>query len=119
MSSTDTSSLRTLHVANLTPHVTEAHLRDIFGVFGKLAEVEVNRDPRLGLSTCTASVRYEAAIEAEEAVLRMDKAQLDGNLLKVAYVLFDKRRTDSPGALLNHDLSCLTLPRAEPHRTGR
>lgn len=101
MSSTDTSSLRTLHVANLTPHVTEDHLRDIFGTFGRLAEVELNRDPRLGLSNCTASVRYEVASEAEEAVLRMDKAQLDGNVLKVAYVLFEKRRTDSPGEPLS------------------
>lgn len=105
----------TLHVGNLTRNVGEAHLREVFSSFGALSAVDLQVrsidhgptsglmraqvDREVGLSKGFAYVSYRSAEEAEAAVLSMDGGQLDGNALKVSFILVanSKRRRESPG----------------------
>jgi RNA recognition motif-containing protein len=106
-----------LHVSNLTrwrPHpildsyllrnVKTEHLEEIFGHFGSLKKVELRIDPRVKLSKGFAYVEYNTPSDAENAQLHMDGGQLDGNVLKVSFVLVNnrRRRSDSEEKGLTH-----------------
>jgi len=54
------------------------------------------------LSKGNAYIEYESAKEAETAMLHLDGGQLDGNVLKVSYILVsNNRRRNSPGIINN------------------
>lgn len=54
--------------------------------------MELQIDPRVKLSKGYAQIEYENAADAESAQLHMDGGQLDGNVLKVSFVLVDQQR---------------------------
>jgi RNA recognition motif-containing protein len=97
-----------LHVSNLTRfwspsiksliyirNVKNEHLEEIFGHFGPLKKAELRIDPRVKLSKGFAYVEYNSPSDAENAQLHMDGGQLDGNVLKVSFVLVNQRRRRS------------------------
>jgi RNA-binding protein with serine-rich domain 1 len=97
-----------LHVSNLTrsdfdtslPHIVNRnvkneHLEEIFGHFGSLKNVELRVDPKLKISKGFAYVEYNTPSDAENAQIHMDGGQLDGNVLKVSFVLVNHRRRRS------------------------
>lgn len=49
-----------LHVGHLTRNVTEAHMREIFGSFGKVREVELAVDRMVNLPRCACWARMAA-----------------------------------------------------------
>lgn len=69
-------------VGNLTRNVTEEHLKEIFGTFGKLASVELAMDRAVNLPRGFAHVEYESASDATKAVEHMHEGQIDGNVIK-------------------------------------
>ena len=75
-----------LHVANLRT----AHLQEIFGRYGELKGVELAMASRVGLPKGWARVEFWKQADAEDAVTYMDGAQLDGNVLRVDFVLMKR-----------------------------
>ncbi|CAG8588586.1 4374_t:CDS:2 [Funneliformis mosseae] len=71
-------------VNKLTKNVTDAHLNEIFGAFGR-----IHRQSNKG----TAFIDYETRAEAERAISYMDGGQLDGSELSCTFV---PRRPISP-----------------------
>ncbi|PRW20539.1 serine arginine-rich splicing factor SR45-like [Chlorella sorokiniana] len=65
-----------LHVGHLTRNVTEAHVREIFGTFGKLRSVELAIDKVVNLPRGFAYVEYESRAAAEKARDHMDGGQV-------------------------------------------
>lgn len=59
-----------LHVSGLSRNVTAEHLREIFGTFGGLRDVELAMDRRVGLSRGFGYVEFEHRREAEGACVR-------------------------------------------------
>ena len=55
-----------LHVGNLTRHVTQAHLREIFGTYGEVSHAELVVDRRVGLSKGHGFVEFQSRKDAEE-----------------------------------------------------
>jgi RNA recognition motif-containing protein len=82
--------------------VTEAHLAEIFGTYGKVAKVELAKDERVGLSKGFAYIEYPDAAEAQRALEAMDGGQIDGSQLKVSFMLIEPRRRRDPSGSNTH-----------------
>lgn len=85
-----------LFVSNLTRNVSSNHLVEIFGAFGKVekASVEFNKN---NMPKGSAILEFVSAEDAESAMRHLDGGQLDGQTIKVSYVLVrQKRRRASP-----------------------
>ncbi|KAI7839110.1 hypothetical protein COHA_007115 [Chlorella ohadii] len=65
-----------LHVGHLTRNVTEAHVREIFGTFGKLRSVELAIDKVVNLPRGFAYVEFETRAAADKARGHMDGGQV-------------------------------------------
>jgi len=88
-----------IHVQNLTRNVKEGHLEEIFGHYGSVTKVNIEKDTRNGAPKGNATITFATNKDAEQAVIYMDGGQLDGRVLKVSFVLVDanKRRRDTEG----------------------
>ena len=75
-------------------NVNSEHLTEVFGIYGKVVKAELQTDRRSGMSKGTASVEYEKASEAEQAVLFLNGGQMDGKVLRVDFILVDSRNRD-------------------------
>ncbi|EEH39035.1 hypothetical protein PAAG_01497 [Paracoccidioides lutzii Pb01] len=80
-------------VEKLTKNVNENHLREIFGVYGEIQNLELPMNPQFMTNRGTAYILYYEAADAEAAISHMHEAQLDGAVLNVSIVL--PRRTFS------------------------
>ncbi|CAN0149298.1 unnamed protein product, partial [Ascophyllum nodosum] len=69
---------------------------EIFGSYGKVTSVDLAVDKRVNLPKGYAFVEFVERAEAEQAQLYLDGGQLDGEKLKVAFVLVTKKRRQSP-----------------------
>jgi len=87
-----TPESRTLFVDALTRNVTKEHLTEIFGKYGKLKSTELLWDKRANLPKGSAYIEFFERPEAEKAQLYMNEGQMDGNKIKVNFVL-PRRRT--------------------------
>jgi len=76
-----------LHVSNLTRNVTKEHLEEIFGHYGQVRSVELNNGKDGILKFVSAIVTFQKDRDAEQAMIHMDGGQIDGNLIKVSFVL--------------------------------
>ena len=56
-----------LHVSGLSRNVAAEHLREIFGTFGQIRDVELAMDRRVGLSRGFGYIEFEHRREAEGA----------------------------------------------------
>ncbi|GAA99262.1 uncharacterized protein L969DRAFT_93724 [Mixia osmundae IAM 14324] len=81
---------RTVTLSKLTPNVTEAHLREIFGVYGKILSIDF-AIPRGGRPRGEADIVYDHMSEADKAIAYMDQGQLDGVTIRT-----EEKRTPSP-----------------------
>ena len=80
-------------------NVKAGHLEEIFGHYGEVEKVDLEKDQRSGVPKGSATITFKNGKDAEQAVLHMDGGQLDGLVLKVSYVLIasNKRRRESDG----------------------
>lgn len=103
-------------VERLTKNVHEGHLREIFGAYGLIRDVDLpmNRQctPPLPVSRCdlqilvlislvmtnraTAYIVYAEPPDAEAAIAHMHEAQLDGAVISVSIVLPRRKFSRSP-----------------------
>jgi RNA-binding protein with serine-rich domain 1 len=85
-------------VTGLTRNVRAAHLSEIFGFYGSVADVRVDFDARCGLPRGTAIVEFESPADADEAVVRLAGAQLDGAVISVSLAHEERARARPPAA---------------------
>ncbi|KAI9596984.1 hypothetical protein BDF19DRAFT_339996, partial [Syncephalis fuscata] len=67
-----------INVNKLTINVTEDHLKEIFGAYGSIRTVELQRVERLNIHRGQAVIEYEKMADAEKAIEYMHGGQLDG-----------------------------------------
>ena len=70
-------------VYNITPNVTEKHLKEIFSNYGEIKGVYIPKKERSHLNKNYAFIEFIKKEEAEEAQLYMDEGQIDGKVVKV------------------------------------
>ncbi|KAK4211773.1 hypothetical protein QBC37DRAFT_206399 [Rhypophila decipiens] len=81
-------------VERLTKNVTEAHLREIFGQYGEIEDLDLPMNRVSGTNRGTAYILYVHEADAERAITSMHEAQVDGAVINVSIVL--PRRKFSP-----------------------
>jgi RNA-binding protein with serine-rich domain 1 len=91
-----------LHVCNLTRNVRASHLKEIFGHYGKVTKVELQVDKTVGLSRGAAFITFARNTDAEQAVIYLNGGQIDGNVMKVSFVLVDNSRKAREASLGTH-----------------
>src|SRR4051794_27438574 len=72
-----------LFVGNLTPTITEAMLRELFGKKGKVSEVKIMLDQATGQPRGCAYVTMNTAQEAKAALDALHSHQLEGRYISV------------------------------------
>ena len=70
-------------VYNITPNVTENHLKEIFSNYGEVKGVYIPRKEKTNLKENYAFIEFIKKENAEEAQLYMDEGQIDGRVVKV------------------------------------
>ncbi|PHH66632.1 hypothetical protein CDD81_6469 [Ophiocordyceps australis] len=81
-------------VERLSKNVTESHLREIFGYYGPIQDLDLPLNRTFGTNRGTAYILYERREDAEEAIANMHDGQIDGTVINVSIVL--PRRMFSP-----------------------
>ncbi|KAL6765900.1 hypothetical protein V8C86DRAFT_1782010, partial [Haematococcus lacustris] len=87
------AGLTRLVVGNLTRNVTEEHLSEIFSTYGKLAKVELAIDKTVNLPRGFAHVEFEKHSDAQKALDHMHEGQLDGNVIRVSFIIQPRRHS--------------------------
>lgn len=85
-----------LHVGRLTRNITDDHLHEIFSTFGKVKSAEIVLDPHVHIARGYGYVEYEDIAHAQKAKAHMDGGQIDGNTIKVDYMIVPRRRSPVP-----------------------
>ena len=70
-------------VYNITPNVTENHLKEIFSNYGAVKGAYIPKKEKTHLKQNYAFIEFLKKEEAEEAQLYMDEGQIDGKVVKV------------------------------------
>ncbi|ODA83219.1 hypothetical protein RJ55_01730 [Drechmeria coniospora] len=81
-------------VERLTKNVNEEHIREIFGHFGPIVDLDLPMNRAFGTNRGTAYILYENRTDAEIALANMHESQVDGAIINVSIVL--PRRLMSP-----------------------
>ncbi|MCJ1410715.1 hypothetical protein MMC19_004801 [Ptychographa xylographoides] len=74
-------------VEKLTKNVNEDHLREIFGSYGTIREVELPMNRQTMTNRGTAYILYASPTHSESAIAHMHEAQLDGALAEACLPL--------------------------------
>ncbi|KAK5655993.1 hypothetical protein OQA88_5131 [Cercophora sp. LCS_1] len=82
-------------VERLTKNINEDHIREIFGQYGEIEDLDLPISRQYGTNRGTAYILYTHEADAESAIAHMHEAQLDGAVINVSIVL--PRRKLSPG----------------------
>ncbi|KAM0800272.1 hypothetical protein BDR22DRAFT_889635 [Usnea florida] len=86
-------------VEKLTKNVNEGHLRDIFGAYGSIQELDLPMNRQFMTNRGTAYIVYTDTPDAEAAIAHMHEAQLDGAIINVSIVLPRRKFSRSPPPL--------------------
>ena len=70
-------------VHNITPNVTEDHLKEIFSNFGEVKECFIPINKQTQLKKNYAFIEFTKLENAEKAQLYMDEGQIDGKVVQV------------------------------------
>ncbi len=70
-------------VHNITPNVTEEHLKEIFSHFGEVKECFIPINKQTQLKKNYAFIEFTKIESAEQAQLYMDEGQIDGKIVQV------------------------------------
>lgn len=83
--STNRDDLPTLRVTNISEDTQENDLRDLFGVFGRVARVYVGRDRETGAGKGFAFVSFEEKANAQKAIDKVHGRGYDNLILSVQW----------------------------------
>ena len=70
-------------IHNITPNVTEEHLKEIFSNFGEVKECYIPINKQTQLKKNYAFIEFTKLENAEKAQLYMDEGQIDGKVINV------------------------------------
>ena len=70
-------------IHNITPNVTEAHLKEIFSNYGEVKEVYIPINKETLLKKNYAFIEFTKKENAEKAQLYLDEGQIDGKVVRV------------------------------------
>ncbi|RMZ76687.1 hypothetical protein DV738_g4851, partial [Chaetothyriales sp. CBS 135597] len=73
-------------VEKLTKNVTEAHLSEIFGSYGRIESIDLPLNRQFMTNRGTAYILYDHPSGSESAIAHMHEAQLDGAVITVTLV---------------------------------
>ncbi|GAA6025375.1 hypothetical protein JCM8202_002804 [Rhodotorula sphaerocarpa] len=73
----------TVKITKLTKNVTAIHLEEIFDVYGKIVDIDLPINSRLGTHKGTAWITFASPAAAAKASDYMDSAQVDGSVISV------------------------------------
>ncbi|OAL26619.1 hypothetical protein AYO20_10043 [Fonsecaea nubica] len=71
-------------VEKLSRNVTEAHLREIFGSYGRIESIDLPLNKQFMTNRGTAYILYDHPSGSESAIAHMHEAQLDGVVISEA-----------------------------------
>ncbi|PSS14829.1 hypothetical protein M430DRAFT_67483 [Amorphotheca resinae ATCC 22711] len=83
-------------VEKLTKNVNEDHLREIFGVYGPIHDLDMPMNRQFNTNRGTAYILYAHEADAEAAIAHMHEAQIDGAVINVSIVLPRRKFSPSP-----------------------
>ncbi|ETS78400.1 hypothetical protein PFICI_10462 [Pestalotiopsis fici W106-1] len=83
-------------VEKLTKNINEEHLREIFGQYGSIRDLDLPMNRQFNTNRGTAYILYVNEADAEEAIAHMHEAQLDGAIINVSIVLPRRKFSQSP-----------------------
>ncbi|KAF2157801.1 RNA-binding domain-containing protein [Myriangium duriaei CBS 260.36] len=83
-------------IEKLTKNINLAHLREIFSVYGEIADLDMPMNRQFQTNRGTAYILYASPASAERAIAHMHEGQLDGAKLSVSIVLPRRRFERSP-----------------------
>ncbi|HWJ89998.1 MAG TPA: hypothetical protein VNR87_02755 [Flavisolibacter sp.] len=72
-----------IHITNLSFNIIEAELRKVFAVYGVVGFVVILRDRLNGRSKGNAFVEMPIQAQGEQAILGLDRSELDGKKIGV------------------------------------
>ncbi|MCJ1477207.1 hypothetical protein MMC13_005878 [Lambiella insularis] len=104
-------------VEKLTKNVNEDHLREIFGAYGPIREVELPINRQFMTNRGTAYILYATPTASEAAIAHMHEAQLDGAVIHVSIVLPRRKFSRSPPPARRGGLPPFDS-RREPHQNS-
>ncbi|KAK4197539.1 hypothetical protein QBC40DRAFT_102469 [Triangularia verruculosa] len=83
-------------VERLTKNVNEDHLREIFGQYGEIEDLDLPLNRQLGTSRGTAYILFYNEVDAEAAIAHMHEAAVDGAVINVSIVLPRRKLSPAP-----------------------
>jgi len=83
-------------VEKLTKNVNEDHLREIFGSYGQIRDLDMPINRQFMTNRGTAYILYVHEADAEAAISHMHESQLDGAVINVSIVLPRRKFSPSP-----------------------
>ncbi|KAL1866047.1 hypothetical protein Daus18300_006948 [Diaporthe australafricana] len=102
-------------VERLTKNVTEEHLREIFGQYGPIDDMDVPLSRQFGTNRGAAYILYVNEVDAEAAIAHMHEAQLDGATISVSLLRLPPRHT-APTTILDSHLPGVAGEALEVHQ---
>lgn len=72
-----------LFIGNLSPEITEQHLREAFSEFGPIKSLKIIIDPQTGMPKGFGFVEMEERRDAYEAITNLDMTYLHGSVISV------------------------------------
>jgi RNA-binding protein 39 len=88
-----------LYVGNLHVNITADDIQDIFGEFGEVDFVDLQRDAQTGLSKGYAFVQFRDPEAAKRALVQVNGRELVGNTIKVGLVNTTSKLSGTAGDL--------------------
>ena len=79
-SSQDSVKFTSITVNNLSPNLTEAHVKEIFSNFGEIHSIGIRQNPKV---KHYAVVNFKVKEDAEAAQSHMNSGQIDGMVISV------------------------------------
>jgi RNA recognition motif-containing protein len=71
--------------------VSENHLQEIFGHYGSVKSIDIQIDRRTGVPRGGATITFSTEKDAQQALFYLDGGLIDGNKIKVSFVLVPTR----------------------------
>ncbi|KAG0054927.1 hypothetical protein BGZ83_010052 [Gryganskiella cystojenkinii] len=108
----------TVKVRGLTKNVTEAHINEIFGAYGRIKFIKFPIDTRFGFNLGYADIEFETREEALLAIEGWNGGQLDGEIVETGFAS-KMARTRSPPRRPERPMRAPRVPLSPPRRGGR
>lgn len=85
-----------IYVRNLSLRIKEDHVRQLFEGFGEVTEVKLLMDYKSGESRGIAFVDMRYETEAKDAIMKLNKCDIDGKKMFLREAIDDRNKKSGP-----------------------